>query len=192
MRKFALFAVVSILAACSSAPKETYERRAYEERERRDSYASRAIDQAPKWMTELPTSSNAVFANGTSVSGDLSMADYKAKMMAYGKICLAAGGKVSQQGRIFMQDMGETSHEVSEMAIKTMCPSVDITGVEIKEIKRISEGGRFRSYVLVALPTGDANQLQKRKDQLMLQQRAIARSNQAFKEMPEAEASKPE
>ena len=88
--------------------------------------------------------------------------------------------------------MGETSHEVSEMAIKTMCPAVDITGVEVKEVKRISEGGRFRSYILVALPTGDANQLQKRKDQLMLQKRALARSNQAFKEMPEAEVEKSE
>ena len=44
MRKIALFAVVSILSACSSAPKETYERRAYEERERREAAVSRTLE----------------------------------------------------------------------------------------------------------------------------------------------------
>jgi hypothetical protein len=64
-----------------------------------------------------------------------------------------------------------------------MCPSVDITGTEIKEVKRVSEGGRFRTYVLLALPTGDANQLRKRRDQLVLKQRAEKRQAEVFKEM---------
>ena len=184
MRKIlALVPVIAILAACSSAPKDPYERRVYEERERQEKYVERTLDKAPKWMTELPSSTNAVYANGTAVSGDFSMADYKAKMMAFGKICLAAGGTVSQQGRIFMQDTSDASYETSELAIKTMCPAVDVTGVEIKEIKRISEGSRYRTYVLVALPMGDANLLQKRKDQLRLQNRADARSAAAFREM---------
>jgi hypothetical protein len=37
--------------------------------------------------------------------------------------------------------------------------------------------------VLVALPTGDANALQKRKDQLRLKDRAEKRSTDAFKEL---------
>ena len=184
MRKIlVLIPVIAVLAACSSAPKDPYERRAYEERERREQMVERSLDKAPKWMTELPSSANAVYANGTSVSGDFSMADYKAKMIAYGKICVAAGGTVSQQGKIFLQDAGDASYETSEMAIKTMCPAVDVTGVEVKEIKRIAEGSRYRTYVLVALPTGDANSLQKRKDQLRLQNRADARSAAAFREM---------
>ena len=184
MRKILTFVpIVAILAACSSSPKDSYDRRAYEERERREQLVERSIDKAPKWMTELPTSANAVYANGTSVSGDFSMADYKAKMIAFGKICVAAGGTVSQQGRIFIQDAADASHETSEMAIKTMCPGVDVTGAEIKEIKRIGEGSRYRTYVLVALPVGDTNLLQKRKDQLRLQNRADARSAEAFREM---------
>lgn len=183
MRNLLILSVVAILAACSSAPKEMYERRAYEEQQRREAAVERALDKAPKWMTELPQSNSAVFANGTAVSGDFSMADTKAKLVAYGKICMAAGGKVSQQSRIFMQDSGEASYESSEMAIRGICPGVDITGVETREIKRVSENGRYRTYVLVALPTGDANQLQKRKDQIRLQERAAARGREAFKEM---------
>jgi len=109
-------------------------------------------------------------------------------MFAYGKICIAAGGRVSQQGRMFMQDSGETSMEHSELAIKTFCPSVDITGTEIREVKRVAEGSRYRSYVLVALPTGDANLLQKRKDALAAAQRGQARSVEAFKELDAQQA----
>lgn len=184
MRKLlTLVPVIAVLAACSSAPKDPYERRAYEERERQEKYVERSLDKAPKWMTELPTSSSAVYAAGTAASGDFSMADYKAKMIAFGKICIAAGGTVSQQGRMFIQDTADATYETSELAIKTMCPNVDVTGVEVKEIKRISEGNRYRTYVLVALPTGDANPLQRRREQIRLQNRAETRAPAAFREM---------
>jgi hypothetical protein len=134
-------------------------------------------------MTELPTSKTAVYANGSAVSSDMSMADYKAKLFAYGKICMAAGGKVSQQAKMFMQDTTDATNETSELAIKSMCPGVDITGVEIKEVKRVAEGSRFRSYALVVLPVGEANLLQSRKDQLRLKEQSVVRSNEAFKEL---------
>jgi hypothetical protein len=198
---FVLLPVVALMAACSStkepvstAPvieREAYDARAIQAQDRRDAQVNRSIEQAPAWMTKLPVSDNAVYANGTGVSNDMSMADYKAKMFAYGKICIAAGGRVSQQAKIFMQDTGSASLETSELAIKSMCPAVDITGAETKEVKRIGEGGRFRSYVLVALPTGDANQLQQRKDRLKLQDRAVVRGDQVFREMDAADR-KPE
>jgi hypothetical protein len=64
-----------------------------------------------------------------------------------------------------------------------MCRSVDISGVEVTEVKTIAEGNRFRTYVLVALPTGDANAIQKRKDQIRAQDQALKRSDQVFREM---------
>jgi hypothetical protein len=176
-------AVLVAVAGCSSAPRETYDRRAYEERERREKQVESSIRQAPKWMSQLPTSNNAVYANGTSVSLDMSMADWKAKMLALGKICVAAGGEVSQQGKIFIQDSSDTSVEISEMAIKTLCPSVDVTGAEVKEIMRVSEGSRFRTYILMALPVGDANPLQKRKDVREQQRRAVDRNRESFREL---------
>jgi hypothetical protein len=164
-------------------PTEQYDNRAAVVQIDREAQVNRSISQAPDWMSKLPTSNSAVYANGSAVSTDMSMADYKAKLFAFGKICMAAGGKVSQQAKVFMMDTAESSHETSELAIKSMCPSVDITGVEIKEVKRVAEGGRFRTYVLVALPTGDANAMQKRKDQFRLKDRADQRSGEVFKEM---------
>jgi len=117
------------------------------------------------------------------VSSDMSMADYKAKLFAYGKICMAAGGKVSQQAKMFMQDTTDATNETSDLAIKSMCPGVDITGVEVKEVKRVAEGSRFRSYALVVLPVGEANLLQSRKDQLRLKEQSVVRGTEAFKEL---------
>ena len=179
---FVILPLVALITACGTT-KDDYQKRADAVEEKREAQVTKSISRSPAWMTELPASDSAVFANGSAVSTDMSMADYKAKLFAYGKICMAAGGKVDQQSKIFMQDTTAASTEFSELAIKSMCPSVDITGVEIKDVKRIAEGSRFRTYVLVALPTGDANALQKRKDQLKLNNRAEQRSGEAFKEM---------
>ena len=180
---FAILAVAAVVSACTTTPTDTYDKRVDAERVRREAAVEKSIDKAPKWMTELPVSTSAVYANGSAVSSDMSMADYKAKLFAYGKICMAAGGKVSQQSKMFMMDNSSVSYETSEVAIRGVCPDVDITGVETKEVKRIAEGTRFRSYVLVALPTGDANMLKKQKDQVKLQSQAAGRSKQAFEEL---------
>ena len=111
------------------------------------------------------------------------MADIKAKADAYGKICMLAGGSATQQTKIYRTDSATTSTEMSEMALRTNCKSVDLTGVEIRDIKRMPEGGRFRVYVLVALPTGDANLLRKAADARKQQDFAAARAPEAFKEL---------
>ena len=84
---------------------------------------------------------------------------------------------------IYRTDSENTSTEFSEQAIRSSCKEVDLTGVEIKEIKRISEGTRFRTYVLVALPTGDANVLRKAKEAARQRELAAKRAPEAFKEL---------
>ncbi len=183
MKHFIALALVATLAACSSSPKEQYERRAYEENQRREKQVEQAIDKAPKWMTELPKSNSAVYANGTAVSPDFSMADEKAKVIAFGKVCMAAGGEVDKNSKVFRADVGEQSVENSTMAIRSMCRTVDVSGAEVVEIKRIAEGSRFRSYVLVALPTGAANQIQQRRDQIRAQRQVQQQADREFKSM---------
>jgi hypothetical protein len=173
--------VAMTVVGCSSS--DPYQRRVDEERTRQERYTERAIDKAPKWMTELPKSNAAVYANGTATSADFTMADNKAKVMAYGKICMAAGGEVDQRSTVYRNDLTDTSVESSDMAIRSLCRSVDISGVETVEVKRVAEGTRFRSYVLVALPTGDANAIVKRKDNIQAQKQAEQRSAEVFREM---------
>jgi hypothetical protein len=176
-------AVAAVLAGCAGTSNDRYERRADAERDRQTAYTERAISQAPKWMVKLPESTTAVYANGSAVSPDMSMAADKAKLVAYGKICMAAGGTVDQRNTMFRTDTETSSVEKSELAIRGVCQKVDISGAEIVEVKTIAEGIRFRTFVLVALPTGEANAIQKRKDQIRTQESAQKRSDQVFREM---------
>jgi hypothetical protein len=135
-----------------------------------------AIKEAPTWMSKLPKAAGYIFENGTATSPDFGFADIKAKTMAYAKICTAAGGKVRSQVKMFRSDNGDASTDQSEMALRSMCPDVDITGVETVEMKHVSEGNRIRTYVLVTLPLGDKNVLKSAKD-------AAARAPEAFREL---------
>ena len=187
-RSLILLPLVAALTACGSISKDPFEKRADQERSRQEASAARAIDNAPKWMTELPKSNSAIYQNGTAVSPDMGMSVNKAKTMAFGKLCMAAGGRVTQQSKIFRMDSETASTEQSELAIKSQCPGVDISGAEVVETKMIQDGGRIRTYVLVALPTGDANAVQKTRDERAQRRLAEQRSREAFRELEGAEA----
>jgi hypothetical protein len=178
---FITLPIIAVLAACGTS--DPYTKRAENVQERQERYVDRAIDKAPKWMTEMPKSTSAVYENGTATSFDMSMSVTKAKTIAFGKVCMAAGGKVNQQSKIYKTDSENTSTEFSEVAIKAFCPGVDITGVEMVETKMISEGNRFRTYVLIALPTGDANRLARERDSRDQRRIAGQRSQEAFREL---------
>ena len=181
----------AVLAGCSSTKSPTasgsdnfYQAQVQAAEERREKQVDRVLDKAPDWMTKLPKAANVVYANGTARSSDFSMADEKAKMIAFSRICMAAGGEVDKQGKLFRTDTGDLSTETSEIAIRSLCRRVDVTGADIVEIKRINEGqGFYRSYVLLALPTGDANQLKKDKIAQDLAKTTGVRSREAFEEL---------
>jgi hydrogenase maturation factor len=139
-----------------------------------------AVEQAPVWMSKLPKAPGYIFENGTATSSDFGFADIKAKTIAYAKICNSAGGKIRQQTKMYKADNGDTGIEQSEMAIRSMCADVDISGVETVEMKHVSEGNRIRTYVLVTLPTtGRMNKDTKQS------------AKEAFKELDEITGNKP-
>lgn len=175
-------AVTGVLTACGSSGTN-YSAMYSGQNQVQTAQMASAISQAPEWMSRLPKASGYVFENGTATSGDFGMADMKAKAMAYAKICTAAGGKIRQQTKIYRADSGDTSIDQSELAIRSMCADIDITGVETVEMKHVSEGNRIRTYVLVTLPLGDKNVLKSTKD-------AQARAPEAFKELDEVTTGK--
>lgn len=181
---FSIVAVASVLTACgTTGSNDAYYKRAQMETERQDRAAEQAISKAPEWMFKLPKSPSAVYENGTAISSDFAMADMKAKTIAYAKICTAAGGKVRSQTKVYRQDSDSSSTEASEMAIRNICPDIDITGVETVDMKHVAEAGRIRTYVLVALPIGNANTLRKEADAREDRKAAKARVPDAFKEL---------
>ena len=165
-----------LLAACGTNPVEQSKSNAQEEYKQQAKIASQAITQAPAWMTKLPKETGIIYENGTAVSSDFAMADLKAKTIAYTKICTGAGGRVRSQMKMYRADNEGASVEQSELIARSICPDVDITGVETVEMKHVAEGNRIRTYVLVALPMGSKNIMKSTKD-------IQNRSGEAFKEL---------
>lgn len=180
-------AVALTLAACSST-SDIYQERAEKQRELDSKAVESTLDNMPDWMTEVPESESAIYQNGSAASSNLSMSRAKARNMAYGQICVAAGGTVSQQNQTFISDTGSSTVESSELAIRSMCTSTDITGAEIADEVVVQENSRYRTYVLVALPMGDANILLERRREHELQQDALERSNEVFQEIDDRES----
>jgi len=141
-----------------------------------------AIDQAPDFMSKLPKSQVFIFENVTAISTDFGFADIKAKTIAYAKICTALGGKVRSQVKMFKSDSGETATEQSEMAIRSMCPDVDLSGVETVAMKHVADGNRIRTYVLISLAIGNNNAIKSAKDAQSSAPKAFEELDQITKE----------
>jgi hypothetical protein len=183
MKKLAIVVAVSgMLTACGTSGTN-YSAMYSGQDSVKTAQMSSAISQAPVWMSKLPKAPGYLFENGTATSSDFGFADIKAKTMAYAKICTAAGGQIRQQTKIFKSDSGDSSVDQSELAIRSMCADIDITGVETVEMKHVSEGNRIRTYVLVALPLGDKNVLKSTRD-------AQTRAPEAFKELDDVTSGK--
>jgi hypothetical protein len=172
-------AVAGVLSACGTSGTN-YSAQYTAQNATQIAQMSNAISQAPEWMSKLPKAPGYIFENGTATSSDFGFADIKAKTIAYSKICTAAGGKVRSQVKMYKADNGDTGTEQSEMAIRSICPDVDISGVETVEMKHVADGTRIRTYVLVALSTnGRMNKDIKRS------------AKEAFKELDEITGNKP-
>jgi hypothetical protein len=170
-----IIGVVTLMTACGS-PQVSQNVQTELDYRQQAKVATQAINEAPIWMSKLPKETGVIYENGTAISSDFSMADLKAKTMAYVKICTGAGGKVRSQMKMYRADNDAASVEQSELTVRSLCPDVDITGVETVEMKHVAEGNRIRTYVLVALPMGSKNIMKSTKD-------VQNKSGDAFKEL---------
>lgn len=183
MKKFLIaLPMIALLTACGTT--DQYAKRAEAERERQISTQEKILKKAPDWYFKTPTSTNAVFEAGFGSSFNPSDAVAYAKNDAYGKICMTAGGKTSQQTKTYSAESENSRAQTNERVTKSFCPGVDLTGVEQKDIiKFVTPNGKINAYVLVALPTGDANVLRRAKEQQRQQELAMQRAPEAFKEL---------
>jgi Tfp pilus assembly major pilin PilA len=164
-----LFAAALGLNGCSSDPVK-------QEAKSKERSAENAVSQAPEWMTKLPKDPGMIYENGTATSTDFSTADIKARNFAYSKICVAAGGKVRSQTSTVVVDNGDVAVDKSEIAIKSICPDVDVSGVQTINTKHVAEGPKIRTYILVGLPLAGKNIIRSNRE-------ANERADKALKDL---------
>lgn len=184
-----LLPIVALLAACGTT--DVYQKRVENERE----YQEKAIDQAlkrrPDWMGKLPSSQSAKFAAAEGSAESYNMAVHLARTNALTELCYSEDGRVTSQTKQF--ETGSTRSSSIEKVTRTNCNAADVTGVETYGAKNIDEnpvvvrsGNRYTAYVLLALPTGEANIQRRYKDNLKREEREQNNRTEAFKELPKA------
>ena len=195
MKRIAIISVISTLTACSSmstptatAPVPTPAPVAVQTApapvlSSQEQLVQNAVNQIPKWFVEVPRVENTIHAVGDGVSGSISGAIAQARGNAFEGICQAAGGRVRSQTKVFRQDTEKSSTSVTTTAIRNLCPDVDVTGAVVENRKVVQDGNRFRAYLLVALPVGEANVLARTKQADKMQELAIGNKEHEFKEL---------
>jgi len=181
-----LLPVVALLAACGTT--DPYAKRAESERKFTQEANERAIAKMPDWMSKLPISNNAIFAAASGRADTPGMAIQMARTNAMADLCYGIDGRVDSQTKNFATATAKSSS--FESVTRTRCNTVDVTGMETYGAKGIDKnpvvvatGTDFTAYVLIALPTGDANILRKAKEQDKREQRQAGRAVEAFKEL---------
>jgi hypothetical protein len=187
---FSSISVVLLLAACGSTPKNDYDRRA-EAKEAADFKSNKTMkDKMPKWYTSLPQVNNAILSPGVGVSKNWASAIDKAKMDAYKSICMAKDGQIGMTKESFTSDVNSTLVEKYDSAVKASCKSVKVRGVEIARIDKEESiviehlpNNNFVAFVLIALPTGDANVIQTEHNKQELSRDAAKRAEKMLGEL---------
>jgi hypothetical protein len=181
-----LLPIVAALAACGTT--DVYQKRADNERQYQEKSIDQALKARPNWMSKLPISDSAVFAAAEGSAESYNMAVHLARTNALTELCYSADGRVSSQTKQF--ETGSTRSSSIEKVTRTNCNTVDVTGVETYGAKNVDEnpvvvrsGNRYTAYVLLALPTGEANIQRKYKDGLKREAQQAARATEAFKEL---------
>ena len=174
--------IVAMLAACGTTDK--YGKIAEQEQKTRVSSQEKILDKTPKWCDKLPESKSAVYECGFGSSFNKADSMSYASAEAYGIICMTAGGRASQQTKLYSAEGERSRTQVNERVTKASCPNVDLTGVRREAVEQfVTADGRINTYVLMALPTGDANVLKRAKEAHAERELALKRAPEAFKEL---------
>jgi len=184
-----LIPIVAMLAACGTT-RDAYERRTENIQKADIKDRERVVDQTPDWYFKVPTSNAAIYKAGMGQASSPSMAVHLAHTDAQAQICVAANGTVTSQTKEFSTESSKTSRV--ERATRVNCNNVNIAGIENGEAKGnnpkvIATRDGYTAYILLALPTGEANVQRKYLDNQKREERDAVAKEQAFKELPKVQ-----
>lgn len=144
------------------------------------------MEGIPAWFPSPPTDAEHLYGTGTGESGDMQFAVNKAEQAARVQITTNIEAKVSSLFKSFAEETGAGQDaefiSMSSSVSKTVASEV-ISGTRIRDQKIVPEAGRYRAYVLMEMPIGEAQarlQAQIKANQRMYTQ---FRASQGYQEL---------
>jgi len=164
-RTIALLAIAGMISACGG-PGAT-------------------LDEMPEWMAEKPESEQYLLGTGTAVSDGLQTALEKAETRARGDIASTVEVRFQGLTKDFQEEVGDEYLEQFTQAQKEVV-SQFLRGTQARERMVLEDEGRYRAYVLMEMPIGQASKqlLSKLKQNEALYTRF--RASEAFQELQNA------
>lgn len=145
--------------------------------------SARAMTTAPEWFVRLPQdTAEMTFAAGTATSIDEQMAYDKARMFAERKLVEQAASRIQAQTKIYRADRGDTMVENFEQVVRKNANG-ELVGAQRVDSQASFDGRYYKVYVLLRLPMGQANTLQREREQARLNREADLRSQRAHQDM---------
>ena len=197
MKKIALLGAVVLLGACSSnktvetamnvPPNSVVDTETYVYKAK---VVQEQIEIIPDWFKKMPESDTAIYSTGTAATTDLQLSIDLAVLNAKTTLADRINGRVRSQTKSFVAKIGneESASVMSEVekATKNIIADVDVAGYKVSETDIVSNGPKYRAYVLLEYSDKEANKIimnRLRKDRMLISK---IRSTKAWQELDES------
>jgi hypothetical protein len=143
---------------------------------------SATLDGMPDWMTDKPDAPQSLLGRGTAVSDGMQTAIRKAKTRARGDIASTVEVRFQSLTKDFQEEVSGEYLQQFTQAQKEVT-SQFLVGTTARKRSIVEENGRYRAYVLMEMPIGQASEelLSKLRASEELYERF--RASEAFEEL---------
>ena len=145
------------------------------------------IEVMPDWFKKMPESETAIYSTGTAATTDLQLSIDLAVLNAKTTLADRINGRVRSQTKSFIAKIGneETASVLSEVekATKNIIADVDVAGYKVSETEVVTNGPKYRAYVLLEYSDKEANKIimnRLRKDRMLVSK---IKSTKAWQEL---------
>mgnify|MGYP005631174123 CR=1 FL=1 len=195
MKKVMLLGAVAMLGACSSnkvvetamtvPPNSIVDTSTYVYKSK---VVNEQIEVMPDWFKKMPESNTAIYSTGTAATSDLQLSIDLAVLNAKTTLADRINGRVRSQTKSFVakignEEIGSSVLSEVEKATKNIIADVDVAGYKVSETEIVSNGPKYRAYVLLEYSDKEANKIilnRLRKDRMLLSK---IKSTRAWEEL---------
>lgn len=195
VNKIMLLGAVTLLGACSSnktvetmtnvPPNSIVDTETYVYKAK---VVEEQIEIIPDWFKKMPDSDTAIYSTGTAATSDLQLSIDLAVLNAKTTLADRINGRVRSQTKSFVakignEEIGSSVLSEVEKATKNIIADVDVAGYKVSETEIVSNGPKYRAYVLLEYSDKEANKIimnRLRKDRMLLSK---IRSTKAWEEL---------
>ena len=187
--KFIIFTgiICILLAACTPPPVETA-RAAFI---RQNSEAvSKAVEDIPEWFsTPREDETEAVYSVGTAIGPNLQLSYDRAILNAKRVLADRVDGLMSSKVKAFVAESGQNENKIftaeAQRVVTNFMAEVNVAGYAMERTNIQASYGRYRVYVMLRYPLGEANDIMMLKLRRSVERDSRKQADDAFRELKE-------